>query len=466
MKPNSLFKGKYTKKALFVIVPVILCAIIVCVLVVSLNDRSAKAEKTRESEKVADSENPGVLSNERGDEEDMDKLYERINFENAPSTKTPLNEETMNKIDAAIDNIDNRVISVSDSKLDNGVMVNTFPNSGYILTSGGSYPDTTGTWSYTNQTVIPDGASKIEFSLFQYSGVVNMLSFYTSELSYIDGVDLVSAETDKTIVSGEVTIPANAKYVRATRKNNASGNQYFRILRDGMESELMGLPERVAGLESTFLLKTSINKPQTFDGGNIICFGDSIMRGYLPDATITENSWINLFKEKANVANVKNCALGGATIASTPNSGVKTIYQQMTEGNNGGAEILNTRSHIIVSAGTNDYDKGVSKEDFVQALNDIADYINSNKGEQTEVIFITPFNRTKATTYTEAAELDWYREQITICALKNGYSIIDGTEFGIPNYECEFQTLTMSDGLHPTELGYSIIAQKMCDILL
>lgn len=40
----------------------------------------------------------------------MEKLYEKINFENAPSRQTPLNEENMNKMDSAIDGLDNRII--------------------------------------------------------------------------------------------------------------------------------------------------------------------------------------------------------------------------------------------------------------------------------------------------------------------------------------------------------------------
>jgi len=40
----------------------------------------------------------------------MEKLYERINFENAPSKKTPLGEENLNRMDAGIDGLDDRVI--------------------------------------------------------------------------------------------------------------------------------------------------------------------------------------------------------------------------------------------------------------------------------------------------------------------------------------------------------------------
>lgn len=40
----------------------------------------------------------------------MNKLYSRIEWENEPSDKTPLNEENLNKMDSAIELLDNRVI--------------------------------------------------------------------------------------------------------------------------------------------------------------------------------------------------------------------------------------------------------------------------------------------------------------------------------------------------------------------
>lgn len=123
MKPNSLFKGKHTKKALFIFVPIILCIIIVCILLVSLNDRSPQTEK------IADSGIPDILSDERGEEADMEKLYDRINFENAPSTKTPLNEENLNKMDAGINALDDRVIDLNETKINkNGTDEVTFRN--------------------------------------------------------------------------------------------------------------------------------------------------------------------------------------------------------------------------------------------------------------------------------------------------------------------------------------------------
>lgn len=52
----------------------------------------------------------------------MEKLYERINFENVPSTKTPLNEENLNKMDYAIYEEDNRIIQLNGGL--NNIVVN------------------------------------------------------------------------------------------------------------------------------------------------------------------------------------------------------------------------------------------------------------------------------------------------------------------------------------------------------
>ena len=46
----------------------------------------------------------------------MNKTYSCINWENYPSDNTPINDENLNKIDRAIDTIDNRVIALDTSK--------------------------------------------------------------------------------------------------------------------------------------------------------------------------------------------------------------------------------------------------------------------------------------------------------------------------------------------------------------
>ena len=47
----------------------------------------------------------------------MNKAYNRINWENYPSDSTPLNEDNLNKMDIAINEVDNRVISLDTTKL-------------------------------------------------------------------------------------------------------------------------------------------------------------------------------------------------------------------------------------------------------------------------------------------------------------------------------------------------------------
>lgn len=48
----------------------------------------------------------------------MQKIYSRINWENYPSEKTAINESNLNKMDAAVDNLDDRVVAMDAAKVD------------------------------------------------------------------------------------------------------------------------------------------------------------------------------------------------------------------------------------------------------------------------------------------------------------------------------------------------------------
>ena len=54
----------------------------------------------------------------------MNKLYTRIGWENFPSEKTALNESNLNRMDLALDNIDNRVIEIDSTKVNKEVANN------------------------------------------------------------------------------------------------------------------------------------------------------------------------------------------------------------------------------------------------------------------------------------------------------------------------------------------------------
>lgn len=53
----------------------------------------------------------------------MQKAFQRINWQNYPSEETPLNESNLNRMDGALNEIDNRVVSMDTSKAD-AVVVN------------------------------------------------------------------------------------------------------------------------------------------------------------------------------------------------------------------------------------------------------------------------------------------------------------------------------------------------------
>lgn len=73
----------------------------------------------------------------------MQKSYGRINWENYPSEETPINESNLNRMDYAIDEIDNRVIGLDTEKADQTVVDN--------LISAISVDDETGVITVTKQ---------------------------------------------------------------------------------------------------------------------------------------------------------------------------------------------------------------------------------------------------------------------------------------------------------------------------
>ena len=48
----------------------------------------------------------------------MQKIYSRINWENLPSEKTAVNESNLNKMDLAVDNLDDRIVAMYAAKVD------------------------------------------------------------------------------------------------------------------------------------------------------------------------------------------------------------------------------------------------------------------------------------------------------------------------------------------------------------
>lgn len=73
----------------------------------------------------------------------MQKAYDRIDWENEPSQNTPLNEQNLNRMSAAIDEVDNRVINLNTTKATKGEISELF--------SGVDFNESTGVITFTRK---------------------------------------------------------------------------------------------------------------------------------------------------------------------------------------------------------------------------------------------------------------------------------------------------------------------------
>lgn len=147
----------------------------------------------------------------------MNKAYNRINWENYPSDSTPLNEDNLNKMDVAINEIDNRVISLDTTKLPVATA--------YTMVKDVEFDEKTGVFTITklNGSVI-----KIDTALEKIS--TNFRFDYSTQkliLTLIDGttqeVDLSALLTQYEFTDSDTiafTIDTSGKVVASVKKGS------------------------------------------------------------------------------------------------------------------------------------------------------------------------------------------------------------------------------------------------------
>lgn len=119
----------------------------------------------------------------------MQKCYYRIVWENYPSDKTPLNEQNLNKIDFATDEIDNRIISLDSAKFDK--------SEAQLLVKYIEYDEDTGIFtithyngaSYTIDTLLEKLAINFDYD-YQTQRLIIELS--DGEIKYVDLSSLIT----------------------------------------------------------------------------------------------------------------------------------------------------------------------------------------------------------------------------------------------------------------------------------
>ena len=147
----------------------------------------------------------------------MNKAYNRINWENYPSDSTPLNEDNLNKMDIAINEVDNRVISLDTTKLPVATA--------YTMVKDVAFDEKTGIFTITklNGSVI-----KIDTALEKIS--TNFRFDYSTQkliLTLIDGttqeVDLSALLTQYEFTDSDTiafTIDTSGKVVASVKKGS------------------------------------------------------------------------------------------------------------------------------------------------------------------------------------------------------------------------------------------------------
>lgn len=114
----------------------------------------------------------------------MNKAYSRIVWENYPSVQTPLNEQNLNKMDLAVDTIDDRVINMDTTKANQSELLGALSNV--------TYNDQTGvfvfTWKNGNTLTVDLAVEKIPTSFsMSTDGVITMTNAdgttYTADVS-------------------------------------------------------------------------------------------------------------------------------------------------------------------------------------------------------------------------------------------------------------------------------------------
>ena len=78
----------------------------------------------------------------------LNKLYSRINWENEPSVRSPLSESNLNRMDYALNEVDNRVINLDTAKANEDDMLLAFKSI--------SFDENTGIFTFTrfNGTIV------------------------------------------------------------------------------------------------------------------------------------------------------------------------------------------------------------------------------------------------------------------------------------------------------------------------
>ena len=229
----------------------------------------------------------------------------------------------------------------------------------------------------------------------------------------------------------------------------------------------------VAEVHSEIALSNVLNKPYAFKEKTAVFYGDSITSGvYSGDGALktTQECYVKHFAEKVGFTSYKNNGVSASCFATNIGSTTSILTKVTQDGNIGDYD------YIFIAGGTNDfgnnvvlgaYDSGDTTT-VCGALIALMKHLKESITDKQEVVFILPINRSSENNAKNNAgwTLSEYRKVIYDLALENGFSVVNGADFGFPtNHSDEKRKPLLYDGLHPTLLGHKQYAKALSTML-
>ena len=296
------------------------------------------------------------------------------------------------------------------------------------------------------------------------------IAFYSSTsitaASFISGKYYYSGGPTK--FSETFTVPSNAVCFGIT--DTQHGNIKISDIKLRINEEDMSETFKDEMSAGSYKLKygNSINMPYNFTAGKkVTFFGDSIPAGVAstgPDTRtdLTTTHYPYLFAKKYGMILDNQCDSGDRILGNTQYSIIPNItsYTASTD-------------FIFVHAGINDYGGAsplgvlgdTTNTTVYGSLYIICEYFKAHYSS-VPITFITPINHWRVLTGA-VSPLNAYRNAIFEMATKYGFNVVDGSKIGFPDVydDTPYKSVIMADGLHPTELGHSMLFKSLCGIL-
>lgn len=334
-----------------------------------------------------------------------------------------------------------------------------FVNEGYIgsgrLGEAGKVVPTA-LWENTDFIPVSDETKyyiKVLGGLNSYS-----IAFYDENYDVISGIEV---QEQSGILEKYGEVPSGTKYLRACNYKDFK-NPIIKVSFHYDNSKN----------EEVQRYRNNLFKPFQLTGKKAVFFGDSITYGVASAPTWghTQNNYVKKLSELCQFSSYDNLAISGSTFTYRDGQSVQTITNTILSGISEGSDY----DVIFIAGGTNDYGGSYSigspadtdNTTLYGALYQICEHLKQTKKENSIVIFLTPINRCDIV--NNGVSLIKYSNAIFEMAVMYGFNVICGYDIGFPESaeNTVYRDAVIKDNVHPTELGFEMMAHNIYSILI